>query len=150
MQASPLIRPFCPDDQASAKSLLLAGLGEHFGFIDHTLNPDLDDIVSSYLDVGCTFLVAEDDHRLVGTGALIPEGAGDGRIVRMSVCPAHRQRGIGRMLLGRLLLAAKQKGCQRVWVETNLDWQGVIAFYRSCGFRDHHCDEKCTHMYVEL
>ena len=36
-----LIRAFEPRDQAAARQLILAGLGEHFGWIDETCNPDL-------------------------------------------------------------------------------------------------------------
>ncbi|CAA9269377.1 MAG: hypothetical protein AVDCRST_MAG93-2561, partial [uncultured Chloroflexia bacterium] len=38
------IRPFTPADQKAARDLVLDGLGEHFGWIDTSRNPDLDDI----------------------------------------------------------------------------------------------------------
>lgn len=38
------VRPFETRDQVAARKLILSGLGEHFGFIDERLNPDLDDI----------------------------------------------------------------------------------------------------------
>ncbi|MGE5653829.1 MAG: GNAT family N-acetyltransferase [Bacillota bacterium] len=150
METSLLIRPFLPRDQASARALILSGLGEHFGFVDYSMNPDLDDIASSYPDGCCTFLVAEVCERLVGTGALVPEGTDDGRIVRMSVCPTHRRRGIGRMMVQRLLAAAKTSGYRRVWIETNRDWYAAISMYESCGFSIHHDDGQSVHMYVSL
>src|SRR5437870_1312389 len=79
-----LIRPFEPRDQDAVSKLILEGLGEHFGFIDETLNPDLADIMKCYIIPGHTFLVAYIGSNLVGTGALIRENEGSGRIVRVS------------------------------------------------------------------
>jgi hypothetical protein len=67
------IRSFQARDQKTARQLILAGLGEHFGWIDETRNPDLDDIAANYVDRGSTSLVAEIDGKLVGTAALIAE-----------------------------------------------------------------------------
>ena len=97
------IRPFRPGDQDAARRLILDGLGEHFGFIDASLNPDLDDIWQTYVLAGAPFAVAELDGELVGTGALVAERApgrlATGRIVRVSVSPHHRRLGIGRRLV---------------------------------------------------
>ncbi len=65
-----LIKPFESEDQDAVRSLILAGLAEHGGEIDPTLNPDLNDIRDSYNDA--TFLVAWLDGRIIGSGALIP------------------------------------------------------------------------------
>jgi hypothetical protein len=68
---TPTLRSFVPADQDAAYSLILEGLGGHFGFIDTSLNPDLDDIQSAYLDTGACFVVADVGGDLAGTGALI-------------------------------------------------------------------------------
>jgi len=67
---------------------------------------------------------------LVGAGALVIQDARDGQIVRGSVDPPHRCRGIGRALVTRLLDAARARGLTRVWMETNDDWHAAIAPYR--------------------
>jgi len=67
---------------------------------------------------------------LVGAGALVIQDARDGQIVRVSVDPPHRCRGIGRALVTRLLDAARARGLTRVWMETNDDWHAAIAPYR--------------------
>src|SRR5262249_6135936 len=54
-----IMRPFAPEDQQAAQALILAGLGEHFGWIDERRNPDLVDIAASYAPPDSTFLVAE-------------------------------------------------------------------------------------------
>jgi ribosomal protein S18 acetylase RimI-like enzyme len=128
------IRPFAASDQAAARTLILAGLGEHFGWIDETVNPDLDDIQAAYAAPGHHFVVAEIGGELAGTGALVDEGPGVGRLVRMSVSPRHRRRGLGRALVAHLVGEARRRGHTRLLVETNDDWDDAIALYRSCGF----------------
>ncbi|MDX1415356.1 MAG: hypothetical protein R3293_14265, partial [Candidatus Promineifilaceae bacterium] len=84
-QANLTIRHFLPADQEFAKQLILGGLEEHFGCINPQLNPDLDAIQANYVERGDLFLIAEIDNRPVGTGGLIKEAPGVGRIVRVSV-----------------------------------------------------------------
>lgn len=140
-----LIRPFAPADQASARALILEGLGEHFGQVNAAFNPDLDDIAGSYLAPGHTFLVAEAGGILLGTGALRAERA-EGQIVRVSVRRDRRGRGIGRALVMALLEAARTRGLDRVWVETNDDWRAAIGLYHHCGFRESDRRDGCTFM----
>lgn len=51
------IRQFQPIDQEEARRIVLEGLGEHFGVIDESLNPDLDDIQESFIVAGDEFYV---------------------------------------------------------------------------------------------
>jgi hypothetical protein len=63
-----LVRPFEPRDQRGARRLIIEGLGARCGHIDESLNPDLDDIATSYASAVC--LVVEHARCIVGTGAL--------------------------------------------------------------------------------
>ena len=65
-----IILPFQPGDQNEVSGLILKGLEEHWGILDLTKNPDLNDIRSSYGKA--VFLVARLNGKVVGTGALIP------------------------------------------------------------------------------
>lgn len=127
------IRPFRPADQVAAKALILAGMAHYWGRVDPMLNPDLNDIATSYANG--TFLVAEENGRIIGTGALMPEADRVGRIVRMSVAAGQRRRGMGRRILQALCrIAVRNDYCQLV-LETTSTWHGAIAFYQSGGFR---------------
>jgi len=133
------LRPFRPADQCAAKALILAGLLEHWGTLDPTLNPDLDDIATSYKDA--TFLVACDGSRIVGTGVLKPRETDAGEIVRMSVAGDMRRRGLGRRILDALIADARDRGYARIILETTQTWAGAIAFYQNAGFEiTHHQD----------
>ncbi len=138
MKTSPfLIRPFRPADQAAARRLILQGLGEHFGVVDETLNPDIDDIAACYLDRGHLFLVALAAGDIIGTGALIFEDGPTGQLVRVSVARDCRRLGLGRALVARLIGAGRDRGLTRLWMETNDDWAAAIGLYRSCGFTEY-------------
>ncbi len=143
------IRPFAPADQAAARTLILEGLREHWGQLDPALNPDLDSITASYITPGHIFLIAEIEHWMAGTGALKVDGD-VGQIVRVSVRPQYRRRGVGRALVVALLETARARGLARVWMETNDDWSNAIGLYRQCGFRGYDRREGCIFMALDL
>jgi GNAT superfamily N-acetyltransferase len=144
------IRHFAPADQTTVRAIVNAGLGEHFGYVDERYNPDLDDITASYLDKGHVFVVAEHAGFIVGTGALVVEDARTGRLVRMSVIPEHRGKGIGRALVQRLIDLARRRGLARLVVETNRDWADATGLYRACGFRQVAEDSVSDHFVLSL
>ncbi|MCL4507449.1 MAG: GNAT family N-acetyltransferase [Chloroflexi bacterium] len=145
-----VIRPFRPLDQPAARLLILEGLGEHFGYVNETLNPDLDDIERHYLQPGHIFLVAEDDSGLIGSGALMVLEQAVGRIVRVSVSLQHRRRGVGSAIVQQLLWIARQRSLRCVQVETNNDWHDAIRLYRSHGFVEYDRDDVSVYMELEL
>ncbi len=125
------IRDFEPRDQIAARSLIITGLGEHFGHVDESLNPDLDDIAANY--AGSQLIVAEKDGRLVATGFLKHIDAHTVEVVRMSVAPDARRMGVGRMVLDELVRRARGRGYAAVTLSTLASWDAA-PFYRSCGF----------------
>jgi putative acetyltransferase len=131
-----LIEPFQPEDQAAVKALVLAGLVEHWGRLDASKNPDLDDIASSY--ASGTFLIARLAGQVIGSGALVPISESTGQIVRMSVAASHRRLGTGSLILENLLDCARRAGMKEVILETTAVWMGVIEFYKSAGFEITH------------
>ena len=133
------IKPFQHQDQPAAKALILDGLVDHWGFLDESKNPDLNDIATSYTEG--IFLVAWMDGEIIGTGAFKPRSARQVEIVRMSVKKDLRRQGIGRRILDELLRRAKESGYKEVILETTETWQDVIDFYLIYGFEiTHHLD----------
>jgi GNAT superfamily N-acetyltransferase len=129
-----VVRHFHQSDQNAARALILAGLGEHFAFIDDALNPDLDDITSAYREG--VFLVAERDGTIAGTGALMFEGAGVARVSRMFTAADFRRGGIATAILSGLIEEARRAACTKVVLSTNDDWYDALAFYRAFGFEE--------------
>jgi ribosomal protein S18 acetylase RimI-like enzyme len=129
-----LIRPFEARDQEAARLLIINGLGEHFGYIDESLNPDLDDILQSYVLAGDVFLVAYVGEMLVGTGALISLEDGTSEMVRVSTHVEYRRRGIGTAIVTRLLSIARQRGDRRIILTTRQNWVDALNLYKGLGF----------------
>ena len=142
------LKPFQPDDQSAARSLILAGLVEHWGWLDQSKNTDLDDIATSYQ--GAYFLVAHQDGQVIGTGALLHITDDTSEVVRMSVAPAHRRQGVGRLILRSLLDHAKKTGMRRVILETTATWLEVIEFYKSAGFELTHFQGEDAYFRLDL
>lgn len=122
----------CPDDVPAVRSLIEAGLTERWGRYDGAHNPDVTYLWETYR--GSVFLVGKYQGQVVACGALIPETAGTGRIVRMYVAALHRRSGWGSALLHGLLQRAAEEGYTRLVLETTSTWSSAIAFYQKHGF----------------
>jgi putative acetyltransferase len=125
-----------PDEQDAVRSLILKGLGEHWGSVDPSLNPDLDDLAATY--AAGRILVATDDGTVVGTGTVIRRDAMTAEIVRMSVVRTYRRTGLGRRLVDELVATARRWDMSQVVLETSAHWMDVVEFYLRCGFVQTH------------
>jgi GNAT superfamily N-acetyltransferase len=132
------VRHFVAADQHAVRELIVAGLVEHWGESDDTLNPDLVDIATSYRDD--IFVVAVAGDHIVACGACRVRGA-VGEIVRMSVHNKSRRRGIATVVLDALVDAARPRGVNELVLETQATWEGARAFYESYGFAFTHIAE---------
>jgi putative acetyltransferase len=130
----PQIRPFTAADQVAVKALILAGLADHWGVLDPTLNPDLDDIAGWYGPKGGYTVVLQIEDQIAGTGTIFERDAQTAELVRMSVSGAHRGQGIGTRLVRALADEARRRGYTAIECETTDTWDDAIALYRKCGF----------------
>src|SRR5262249_20228904 len=144
-----LVRRFEPSDQAQCRQIILSGLGEHFGSIDETRNPDLDDIAQSYLARGHDFYVAERDGQVVGTVGLLFEPF-RARIVRMSVSRKHRQQAIATALLKKCIETARERGVRDIVELTEPHWSDAVGFYLASGFEQYGSDAEDIHLRLSL
>jgi GNAT superfamily N-acetyltransferase len=150
------LRPFTLADQTTARRLILEGLGTHFGFIDETMNPDVDNIEANYSLAGHPFIVAELDNELIATGALHihpdPTGhhAGEivGQFVRVSVRQDFRRRGVASAIVRQLIDVARSINLHTLIVETTKGWTDAIGLYQSLGFTQYY--ENDHEVYMEL
>ena len=129
--------------QDAAAGLINTGLGERFGHIDESMNPDLFDIQSTYGDG--VFLLAFDGELLVGTGSLMPVDEQVGQIARMHTAAGYRRRGIASRVLNALEQRARTRGFKFLVLETNIDWPDASAFYQRHGYRETHRDQVEVH-----
>ena len=85
-----------------------------------------------------TFWTVWEDHQLIGCGAIKELDPRHGEIKSMRTSASHRGRGVATLVLQHILRVAKDRGYERVSLET-----GSMAFfeparrlYRSHGFQD--------------
>jgi ribosomal protein S18 acetylase RimI-like enzyme len=130
----PRIRQFVLADQAAVRTLVLAGLADHWGTLDPNLNPDLDDIGGWYGPLDGQTIVAEIDGQIVGTGTMHRVDEQTGVLVRMSVSRDHRGQGLGKALVRALVETARERGYARLVCETTDTWQDAIRLYLATGF----------------
>jgi ribosomal protein S18 acetylase RimI-like enzyme len=90
---------------------------------------------------GHHLLVAVDaDHRprgfISGVETTHPDKGTEMFLYELSVDPDHRNRGVGRALVGALADLARGRGCYGMWVATDSDNAAALATYRAAGAAD--------------
>lgn len=85
------------------------------------------------LDKDCLHAIAFHEGEPVGTARLLP----DGHIGRMAVLKQWRGRGIGGLMLKRLLDEARSRGHREVVLSAQVH---AVAFYRRHGFVEEGAD----------
>ena len=119
--------------QGQARSLILAGLREHWGSLDPGLNPELDDMLASYA-AGRTVVARFGDGPILGTGTVLPRSNQTAEVTRMSVERTMRGQGIGRQIVEELVETARAWSCTEVVLETSSTWTDAVQFYMASGF----------------
>ena len=83
---------------------------------------------------GAILLVATWGEGPVAGYAAFRHGGGEAELLRLSVDPEERRRGIGQALVTRGLERLREAGVERCFLEVRLHNEGAIACYRSLGF----------------
>jgi GNAT superfamily N-acetyltransferase len=83
---------------------------------------------------GCIFLAKEGDE-IIGTAGLWKESEEEYELVKMTVAPAYRGKGISKLLLERCLLAAKELGAEKIILYSNSQLKTALGLYEKYGFR---------------
>ncbi len=92
------------------------------------------------LEAGGEIWFARLDGEIVGTGALYCHPDGEFELAKMAVTPRIRGRGIGRLLLERLIQRFQERGGRRLVLATNASLAAALALYRNAGFVDYTPD----------
>jgi GNAT superfamily N-acetyltransferase len=128
-----------PFDSQAAQQLVAAldaGLAQLYP-PEQRFGPNLK---AQHLEAGRgTFLVARDNGRAVGCGAIRMLDGKSAEVKRMYVEPDQRGKGVGRAVLDRLEAAAKQLGALRLVLETGIHSPEALALYRGAGFTQIDC-----------
>lgn len=85
------------------------------------------------LEDGAFGAVAVEDGQVVGYGGMLIV-PGEGQITNIAVSPEARRRGIGRMILSRLLREAEDRGLEQVVLEVRKSNLPALSLYEDAGF----------------
>ena len=98
----------------------------------HALDP------SELVGPGLTFWTLRDDEVLLGCAALKEIDAGHAEIKSMRTAAAARRRGVARLLLDHVLVTARERGYERLSLETGTQdfFAPARALYVSRGFTE--------------
>ena len=131
-----IIRSATNSDCPQVQELVRSVLDEHgLAFDAGQTDADLADIVGRYLTRGGLFEVVEnEDREIVGTAGLYPLSDGDCELRKMYLAKSVCGQGLGKLLLDRLIQAARDRGFKRVVLETSSKLPAAISLYRKYGF----------------
>ena len=96
----------------------------------------LDDPQTTILDGGGVIYLAEADHEIVGTAALIKTGNRIYELAKMAVTQQWQGKGISKLLLEKCLHTARSWNARKLSLYSNSQLQAALKLYEKYGF--HH------------
>jgi GNAT superfamily N-acetyltransferase len=133
------IEPFDSPDAVRLVDALDAHLASRYA-PEHRFGPHLK---AEHVAPGLgTFVIARDNGKAVGCGALRRRDAATVEVKRMYVEPETRGHGVARQILDHLESAARTMGADRLVLETGIYQEEAIGLYRAAGFKPVECFEE--------
>jgi N-acetylglutamate synthase-like GNAT family acetyltransferase len=86
------------------------------------------------LDKGGYIFLAKEGNRIIGTAGIAHEGDSVYELVKMTVTPEFRGKGISKMLIERCLDKAREVKAKKIFLYSNSQLQTAIALYKKYGF----------------
>lgn len=131
------IRKYTATDQDAVWRLHILGLESVGAYVGNgPWDDDLHSIEQVYLNNRGTFLVGEDEGRIVAMGALRFRDDERAEIKRMRVHPDVQGRGFGQMMLQALETEAFALGYTILFLDTSTVQIAAQRLYRKNGFRE--------------
>ncbi len=130
------IRAWQPSDSPQIVGLVTTILEREFPG-DQRAYPaeDLEHLAETYQGPADTFLVAEEDNRVIGTCGVKADAPRTAILRRLFVDPEYRGKGVGRSLLNEALAFCKKKGFREVIIRTSTGMRQAIQLCNSMGFQ---------------
>ena len=133
------IRPIQPSDNPALALNVRNTLAEFGAANPGTVffDPTTDALFELFQMPKSVYFVAEADGRILGGGGIFPtEGLPEGtcELVKMYLLPEARGIGLGRTLIEKCLVTAKEIGFQQVYLETLDELHLALKIYAKFGF----------------
>ena len=96
---------------------------------------DMDDVQASYFENNGIFLVITADEQIIGTGAIRRIDVAICELKRVWLLFEYHGKGLGYRIIQKLFTFAREKGYQRIRLETDRDAQSrAFELYQRLGF----------------
>lgn len=133
------IRPIQPGDNPALALIIRNTLAEFGAANPGTVffDPTTDALFELFKTPKSVYFVAEADGRILGGGGIFPtEGLPEGtcELVKMYLLPEVRGIGLGRTLIEKCLVTAKEIGFRQVYLETLDELHLALKIYAKFGF----------------
>jgi ribosomal protein S18 acetylase RimI-like enzyme len=122
-----------PEHAARFAELNRAWLDEYH-LMEHSEEAQLAHPQAHFVASGGQIFVALYENTVVGTCAVLPNGASEFELAKLTVSPEFRGRGIARRLVERCIAFARDRGVRRVMLVSNSQLQPALRLYESLGF----------------
>lgn len=101
-------------------------------------DPTTDQLFELFQQEGACYFVAKEGGNIIGGCGVFPtEGLPEGcaELVKLYLHKDFRKRGLGKDLMQRSIVAAKEMGYAQLYLETLPELQNAIALYEKMGFK---------------
>ncbi len=131
------VRTWRPSDGPQITQLVTSVLSSEFPS-EQSAYPaeDLQHLADTYRAPESTFLVAEEEDRLVGTCGVKAEDRKTAILRRLFVSPESRGHGVGRSLLEQALGFCRERGFREVVIRTSSRMEQAIRLCSALGFKE--------------
>lgn len=134
-----VIRQIQPQDNAAIATIIRSSLAEFGANKPGTVYYDetTDDLYQLFQTPGSIYFIAEENDVMLGGAGIFPSTGLPGgvvELVKMYLSPASRGKGLGRLLIGKCLQAAKTMGNKKVYLETMPELKKAVSVYEKFGF----------------
>ncbi|OGE32847.1 hypothetical protein A3C59_04350 [Candidatus Daviesbacteria bacterium RIFCSPHIGHO2_02_FULL_36_13] len=89
---------------------------------------------NTYLNNNGDFLVATNEGKVIGMGALMKVSDDKAEVKRMRVSPDSQRQGLGKAILDRLEQRAKELGYKTLELDTSINQPAAQEFYMKNGY----------------
>lgn len=160
------IQPIEPQQIIEAKRVILSVARNIFQWqdsLDETIKRfdeqgdllDVDNFQTHYFERQGLFLVAMDQGRVIGTGAIRRVDRDAAELKRLWLLEPYWGHGIGYQLVQMLLQFAQATGYSRIRLQTDRKQDRAIRFYQRIGFQPIKCDsddpdDVCMEMVIQI
>src|SRR5512133_810170 len=101
-------------------------------------DPTTDNLYKLFREPGSEYWIALENDRIVGGCGVyptpgLPEGCAE--LVKFYLASSHRGRGIGRQLMEKTFVSAKEYGYRQLYLESLPELNRAISLYEKAGFK---------------